>query len=179
MILLREYMVPYNFTDTYKTDLGDYLEPRKMLTVYEQYELPIILYFRYDIGIRIQRTYDFAAVRDATRRKLQYFFDPTLRAFNEKINFRDIEEFILDNSIVSEGTLFSDADQFTDIAGIRNLIFRDIDIQNSVIYEPNQTMFPRYVHTPYVGDNKLRTIELGVDQFSAIDMINTTFSEEV
>ena len=174
-----EYMVPYNFTDTYKADLGEYLEPRKMLTVYEQYEIPIILYFRYDIGIRVQRTYDFAAVRDATRRKLQYFFDPTLRSFNEKINFRDIEEFILDRSIVSEGTLFSDADQFTDVVGIRNLIFRDIDIQNSIIYEPNQTMFPRYIHTPYVGDNKLRTIELGVDQFSAIDIINTTFSEEV
>ena len=174
-----EYIIPYNFTDAYKADLGAYLEPRKMLTVYEQYELPIILYFRYDIGIRVQRTYDFAAVRDATRRKLQYFFDPTLRSFNEQINFRDIEEFILDRSIVSEGTLFSPADQFTNIAGIRNLIFRDIDVQNSPVYELNSTMFPRYVHTPYAGDNKLRTIELGVDQFSSIDIINTTFSQEV
>jgi len=174
-----EYIVPYNFTDAFRTDLTEYLEARKILTVYEQYELPVLIYFRYDIGIRIQRTYSYAAVRDDVRRKLIYYFDPTLRSFNEQVNFRDLENFILDRSIVSEGTLFSEADTFPNVAGVKNLIFRDIDVQNSVVYEPNPSMFPRYIHTPYVGDNKLRTIELGVDQFPAIDIINTRFSQEV
>jgi len=174
-----EYIVPYNFTDVFKADLANYLEARKILTVYEQYELPVLIYFRYDIGIRIQRTYSYASVRDAVRRKLIYYFDPTLRSFNEQVNFRDLENFILDRSIVSEGTLFSDADTFSNVSGVKNLIFRDIDVQNSIVYEPNPSMFPRYVHTPYVGDNKLRTIELGVDQFPALDTVNTRFSQEV
>lgn len=174
-----EYIVPTVISNTWRENLEDYLEPRKMLTVYEQFEIPIILYFRYDIGIRIHRTYDFAAVRDAVANKLTYYFDPTLRFFNEQINFRNLEEFILDRSIVSEGTLFSSADNFENISGVRNLIFRDIDVQNATVYEPNQTMFPRYIHTPYVGDNKLRTIELGFDQFPALDSVNTRFSEEV
>ena len=150
-----------------------------MLTVYEQFEIPQIIYFQYDIGIRIARTYDFAAVRDDTAAKLAFYFDPTLRSFNEKINFRDIENFILDKSKVSEGTLFTTANSFDNIAGIRNLIFRDINVQNATVYEPNQTMFPRYIHTPYAGENKLRTIELGFEQFPGIDNINTRFSEEV
>ena len=173
------YTVPYNFTDEFKTDLSEYLEARKILTVYEQYELPILIYFRYDVGIRVGRTYSYAAVRDDVRSKLIYYFDPTLRNFNEQVNFRDLEEFILDRSIVSEGTLFSAANTFPNIAGVRNLIFRDIDVQNAVIYEPNPSMFPRYIHTPYVGDNKLRTIELGFTQFPAIDSVNTRFSQEV
>ena len=174
-----EYLVPTVISDSWRENLEEYLEPRKMLTVYEQFEIPIILYFRYDIGIRIQRTYDFAAVRDDVANKLAFYFDPTLRSFNEQINFRDLEEFILDRSIVSEGTLFQGANSFENIAGVRNLIFRDIDVQNATVYEPNQTMFPRYIHTPYAGDNKLRTIELGFDQFPALDSVNTRFSEEV
>lgn len=174
-----EYLVPYAMSAFWMNDLKEYLEPRKMLTVYEQYEIPQIIYFRYDIGIRIARTYNFATVRDDVFNKLKYFFDPTLRSFNEEINFRDIEEFIKDKSIISEGTLFSSANTFSNVAGIRNLIFRDIDIQNATIYEPNPTMFPRYQHTSYVGDNKLRTIELGFEQFPALDFINTKFSEEV
>lgn len=173
------YTVPHTMSPIWMEDLADYLEPRKMLTVYEQYEIPQLIYFRYDIGIRVQRTYTFSQVRDATLNKLKYYFDPTLRSFNEQINFRDIEEFIFDTSIASDGTLFSPADTFDDIAGIRNLIFRDIDVQNTTVYEPNPTMFPRYIHTSYVGDNKLRTIELGFEQFPALDYVNTRFTEEV
>ncbi len=174
-----EYVVPHTLSTSWREDLEDYLEPRKMLTVYEQFEIPLLIYFRYDIGIRVARTYNYASVRDAVLNKLKYYFDPTLRNFNEQINFRNIEEFILDRSIVSDGTLFSSADRFEDIAGVRNLIFRDIDIQNATVYEPNPTMFPRYVVTPYVGDNKLRTIELGFEQFPDIDYVNTRFTEEV
>jgi len=173
------YLVPTVMSSVWREDLENYLEPRKMLTVYEQFEIPQILYFQYDIGIRIARTYDFAAVRDDTAAKLAFYFDPTLRSFNEKINFRDIEEFLLDKSEVSEGTLFTTENRFTNIAGIRNLIFRDINVQNATVYEPNQTMFPRYIHTPYAGENKLRTIELGFEQFPALDSINTRFTEEV
>ena len=173
------YLVPTVISGVWREDLENYLEPRKMLTVYEQFEIPQIIYFQYDIGIRIARTYDFAAVRDDTAAKLAFYFDPTLRSFNEKINFRDIENFILDKSKVSEGTLFTTANSFDNIAGIRNLIFRDINVQNATVYEPNQTMFPRYIHTPYAGENKLRTIELGFEQFPGIDNINTRFSEEV
>ena len=173
------YTVPHTIAASWMTDLQEYLEPRKMLTVYEQFEIPQLIYFRYDIGIRVARTYNFSQVRDVTLAKLKYYFDPTLRSFNEQINFRDIEEFILDNSIACDGTLFTEANTFDDISGIRNLIFRDIDVQNATVYEPNPTMFPRYIVTPYVGDNKLRTIELGFEQFPALDYVNTRFTEEV
>jgi len=165
-------IVPTTYSTGWQSTLSEYLEPRKMLTVYEEWELPDLVYFDFDIGLRVNRTYNFATVRADVINKLEWYFDETNRNFNEEIDFRDIVEFILDIDEVSS------TDNFTNVAGIRNLIFRDIDVPNKTVQAYGSTTYPRYTEDTYPGDNTLRTIELGHDQFPALSTAGTTVTEE-
>ena len=88
----------------------------------------------------------------------------------------DVHNFIMDQSITAPD------DEFTNIKGVDNLVLREISTYTDslnddpqTIYEPNTSnLYPMYKKTDYEGyiDNKLRTIQLGYDQYPmlVIDM---------
>lgn len=166
------YNVPTVYSSIYESNLKDYLEPRKMLTTYEKFEIPDLVYFVFDIGIRINRTYSFADIVKDVRNKLEYYFTNGEREFNETLSFLNIEEFLLDSTNVS------DDDNFENIAGIRNLVIRDIDIVTHTIYDYDSSLYPRYIGDVYTGDNNLREIKLGYNQYPVILIDNCTFTQE-
>ena len=155
-------IVPTSYESSYENAIAEYLEPRKMLCAYETYDLPELVYFAFDFGIRINRTYDLDEVIMAIKNKLIYYFDDTQRDFNETINFLDITEYIinLDEPPNSEWSV-------DNIKGIRNLILREIYC-NMTIYETNAIgNYPQYLTSSYNNyvDNKLRPLKLGFNQF--------------
>jgi len=175
--LTQDIEIPTAYNMDFRDDLLVYLEPRKMLNAYEVPVLPKIVYFRFDIGIRVKRTYNYSDVRDDVRNKLIFFFDRTLRNFNEEISFMDLHNFIMDQSIVSED------DNFENIKGVDNLVLRELKTythslgsgNEEIVYEPNNNnLYPMYTYESFDSyiDNKLRTIKLGYDQYPmlAIDM---------
>jgi hypothetical protein len=166
------YNVPTVYSSIYESNLKDYLEPRKMLTTYEKFELPDLVYFVFDIGIRINRNYSFADIVEDVRNKLEYYFTNGEREFNETLSFLNIEEFLLDSTNVS------DDDNFENITGIRNLVIRDIDIVTHTIYDYDSSLYPRYLVDIYTGDNNLREIKLGYNQYPVILIDNCTFTQE-
>jgi len=175
--LSQDIEVPQAYNTDFRDDLLIYLEPRKMLNAYEVPVLPKIVYFRFDIGIRVKRTYNYSDVREDVKNKLIFFFDRTLRNFNEEISFMDIHNFILDQSIVR------DDDIFENIKGVDSLVLRELKTYTNtlgtgneeVVYEPNNNnLFPMYTYESFDSyiDNKLRTIKIGYDQYPmlVIDM---------
>jgi len=170
--IVSDGVVPTAYSSSWASLLGEYLEPRKMLSAYEEWELPTLIYFDFDIGLRVNRTFNFATVMNDVQSKLIWYFDKANRNFNEEIDFRDIYEFIVDPEEVSA------YNNFDNISGIRNLIFRDVDVQNATIQAYGSTTYPRYAEDSYAGDNVLRTIELGHDQFPALSVASTTITQE-
>jgi hypothetical protein len=170
--IVSDGVVPTAYSSSWQSTLSEYLEPRKMLTAYEEWEVPDLVYFDFDIGLRVNRTYNFADVRADVINKLTWYFDVTNREFNEEIDFKDIVEFIIDVDEVSP------SDTFSNVAGIRNLVIRDIDSTNKSIQAYGATTYPRYVEDTYAGDNAVRVIEIGHDQFPALSVANTTVTEE-
>lgn len=169
------YIVPTSWSTDYQNTLSEYLELRKMICTYEYFVLPEIVYFYYDIGLKLKRTYTFANVVSDIQSKLEYYFSNTKRKFNETIYFTDIINFILDTS---EESSTSD---FSQVKGIQNMIFRDIE-SNYLIYEPNYSNnFPQYVEEDdmYEGKNKIRNITIGYNQFPAIAISLCNFTEEL
>ena len=124
-------LTPTLYADEYKTDLAKYLEPRKVICIYEQYEVPDLVYFSFDIGIKPKRTYSFALVEEAVKNKLEYYFNYVNRSFNETIKLTDIIDYLMDTSKVSP------TDNFTYIKGVQYIMFRDVNA--NIIYEPNTT----------------------------------------
>lgn len=188
--LTGEILTPINIADSFKLDLKSYLEPRKILTTYEEFELPELVYFAFVIGIKVKRLYNFADVAETVREKLAYYFEAQNRTFNEKISFNAIHNFILDQSQKATGK------NWELIKGIDNLIFRSIFISvpeitqekidfyalpeadggeyevtipvGTKIYPPNnEGDFPRYTRDEFLDniENKLKVIELGHNQF--------------
>jgi hypothetical protein len=170
--IVSDGIVPTTYSTGWQSILSGYLEPRKMLTVYEEWELPDLVYFDFDIGLRVNRTYNFATVREDVINKLEWYFHKDNRAFNEEIDFRDIAEFILNIDETSS------TDTCANVAGIRNLIIRDMDVPNKTVQAYGSTTYPRYTEDTYPGDNTLRTIELGYDQFPVLSTAGTTVTEE-
>lgn len=165
--------IPISYYNAYKTKLRNHLEPRKMLTTYEQFQVPDIVYFYFDIGIRVRRAYSYNDVYQDVRNKLIYYFRTSNHDFNSTIHWLDIKNYLLDTSYVST------SNSFTNIVGVENLIFRDVDIANKTIYEPNNSgNYPQYTVSQYIGDNKLRPILLGNNQFPYLVIDITTFDEE-
>jgi hypothetical protein len=173
-----DILIPVAFSDTFKELLSTYLEPRKMICTYEEYYVPELVYFCFDIGIQIKRTYSFEEVSVDVRNKLEYFFDNVNRDFNETIGFLEVINFIEDLTITDEES----EDEFENVAGIQNLVIRNIDIIDKTVYEPNETgNYPYYTvdEDTYAGENRLRDIKLGFNQFPAIYIDGCTFTEEI
>jgi len=134
-ILSAPIEISTEYVNDFKNDLLQYLEPRKMLNNYEIPVLPDIVYFRFDIGIRARRTYSFKDVMTDVRDKLIFFFNPYNRLFKDEISFMDIHNFILDLSITSE------TNDFKFIAGVDNLVLRDLGTYTTFNYDCNQHIF--------------------------------------
>jgi len=176
-----------SYVNQFKVDIIKYLEPRKMLNNYEVLVLPNIVYFRFDIGVRVRRIFSYNDVVADVRNKLIYFFDPSNRLFNEEINFMDIHNFILDLSITSE------TDDFKYIAGVDNLVFRDASTfttfnigEEQEIFDPPivyniRGKFPQYKYAPLQDhfDNKLRPILLDYNQFPMLVVDMCRFFREI
>lgn len=168
------FVMPVSYSDSWKSEISEYLEPRKMLCAYEHFEIPQLVYFYYDIGLKVKRTYDFDTIVEDVKDKLEYYFSSTNRSFNETISFIEIINFILDE------TETSSTNDFENVVGIRNMVIRDINT-NRTIYEPNTSNnYPQYTveDDTYLGVNKVRNIEVGYDQFPMIDIDKCNFTTE-
>jgi len=170
--IVSDGVVPIAYSSSWTSLLGEYIEPRKMLSAYESWELPTLIYFDFEIGLRVNRTFNFATVMADVQNKLVWYFNKVNRDFNEEIDFRDIYEFIMDPEEVSAD------DNFDNISGVRNLIFRDIDVLNATVQAYGSATYPRYAEATISGDNVLRTIELGHDQFPALSVVTTRITQE-
>jgi len=166
-------LVPTSYSSTWNTELINYLLPRKMISAYELFSLPELIYFSFDFGVRIKRLYTFSSVQQDITDKLIYYFRAVNQNFNSIINFNDINEYILDTSNVSP------SNNFDNINGIRNLNMRDINISTSV-YELNTIgNYPYWVESSYAGkDNQLRKIQLGHNQFPILSYNTLLIQEE-
>ena len=176
---------PCGYNPAWETELMRYLELRRTLNCYEQFELPHLIYLQLDISIKIKRSYDFNTVKTDVENKLIWYFDKRNRNFGETISFTEIHEYIMDSSNIKPAEGGEDQDEFLNIAGIRNLVIRDIDIVNTniSIYEPNDVNnYPMYekqtsIYTEYY--NKLNNIVLGQDMFPILRSDLCTYTEEV
>ncbi len=113
--------IPTRYTTAFENNLLEYLEPRKMISVYEFPTIPVPIYFRFDIGIRTNRAYNFIDVKNDVQDKVEWYFNPINREFNEEINFMDLHNFVYDYSIVRD-----DDYEFPNIKGLDNFVMREI-----------------------------------------------------
>lgn len=172
--------VPVSYNETFKSNILEYLETRKHLSVWEEFVVPVLVYFGFNIEVKTKRLYNYNNVITTIQNKLEYYFQASNRNFNETIDFREIHNFILD---VTEQ---SDTDSFDLVKGIDNLIIRDI-----VTYTPNLSGGdPSYIfeynsdnnapmfsttalNTDY--ENVLRPITLGLSQFPVLSSDMCTY----
>ena len=167
-------MSPSGYNPTWTTELSLYLEPRKMISAYEVWKLPVLVYFSLDFSVRVKRGYSFSLVQSDIINKVDYWFRDANQNFNSIINFNDILEFVLDTTEVSP------TDEFPYIKGIRNLNLRDMDISHNVYENNDNGLFPYYIEDAetYRGDNKLRRIQLGYDQFPVLSKDTMRVTQE-
>jgi len=173
---------PLEYSQDYINKIKEYLEPKKYLNTFETFVLPELVYFIFDIGIKIKRLYNFTKVKDDVEAKLAHYFETQNRNFHEVIDFKDIHNFILDMAQVS------DSNSFINIKGVDNLIIRDIvtltpsitaDVNH--IYEPNTNLlYPQYTRETFdnFSDNILRPIKLGFNQFPVLVLDGCVFENE-
>jgi hypothetical protein len=149
----------------WRDDLLKYIEPRRHLNTDEIFIVPEIVYFKFDLGVKIKRIYRFENIKNDLLNKLEYYFDITQRSFNEIIDFRDIHNFLLDTEIRTN--------DYRNINGINSLVFRNIVtyVYNNTdpleIYPVSSDDYPRYTKEDYgvTIDNILRPIKIGFNQF--------------
>jgi hypothetical protein len=157
-------LVPLRYSVAWEDELLNYLAPRKMISAYEIFEVPDLVYFTFEIGVRIKRIFNFTEVSQDVLNKLIYYFRPQNQLFNSEMDFKDVVEFLMDTTQVSPD------DEFSNIRGIRNIDIRDIN-SNKIIYSHNSNplLFPRWVTAPWTDrDNMLRPIQIGLNQFPVL-----------
>lgn len=130
-----EIFKPIGYNANYEETLKTYLEPRKMIMTYEVFDLPDLIFFKFNIGLKLYRLYDFTAVKAAVLDKLEYYFSPENQTFNCEIDFKEIHNFILDTSYVVEGK------NWDLIKGVENLVFRKIETHNAPISEEKRAFY--------------------------------------
>lgn len=174
-------LIPTEYSTHWKEELFTYLKPRKMICAYEVFELPELIYFTFEIGIKRKRTFTFTDIANDVLAKLVYYFRAENQQFNSIIDFNSIVEFLLDITEVSNNN------DFENIKGIRNLNIRDINIAygnpvNETIYpySVSSSLYPRYYDLPWSNaDNNLRRIKLGFNQFPFLSNGSIRVVEEV
>jgi len=167
-------MVPSGYNPIFERELKNWIEPRKMISTYEKFKLPALVYFSFEFSVRRKRTFNFNLISRDLKNKLIYYFRSKNQDFGSIINFNDILEYLINTNEISTD------DTFSNIKGIRNLNLRDIDI-NVTIYEYNTAGdYPHYIElsTEYEGENTLRRIQLGPRQFPILQADTITISEE-
>ncbi len=175
--------LPVSYNTNYTNEILQFLEPYKMINVYEIPVLPDLIYFRFNIGVRLKRMYSYLDVITDVRNKLDYFFNVVNRNYHEVISFMDIHNFIMDISITSP------TDKYKNIKGVDNLIIRELKTYTAslsgneeFVYEPNTNFdFPYYTKENYQSytDNMLRPIQLGFNQFPCLSIDSCVFELEV
>jgi hypothetical protein len=163
------------YNGSYEQDLATWIEPRKMVTTYEVFNIPQLIYFSFEFGLRRKRLYNFDTMTTDIKNKLDYYFRAANQDFNSIIDWKDILEYLVDETEVSP------TDNFDSIKGIRNLTIRDMDIQQTV-YEPNNDgNYPQWVSTSasMVGNvNTIRKVQLGLNHFPILHVSTVTINEE-
>lgn len=120
LLFPENYSVDSVYNPTWQSQLLDYLEPRKMLGIWEEFILPELVYFRFDFGLKVKRTYSFTKVKEAIKNKLEYYFQNNNRNFGEIIDFREVYNYVIDTSNISPD------DDFSLVRGIQSLVIRDV-----------------------------------------------------
>lgn len=167
-------LIPTNYANSYIEDINSYLEPYKTINSYLVYRVPQMIYFAFDMGVSIYRSYNYTSVIEDIMSKLQYYFALSNRTFADTIDFREIKEYIKDVSIISEDNNFSN------IKGIKYLTYREVYSSTSV-YEPNDLKnYPQYTLNSFDSyiDNVLRPIKLGYNQFPSLEIDLCKFTLE-
>ena len=164
-------LVPINYSDTWKTTVSTYLEPRKIISTYEEYVLPDLVYFSFIVGLKVRSNYTFAAVEADVIDKLTYYFQSSQRKFYDIISHTDIISYMMDF------TKESPTSTFDNVKGLETFIVRDIICDNNTVKEyaltyNETTDFPHFM-TASAGtyDNQLRRIQLSFDQFPMLNQI--------
>jgi hypothetical protein len=166
---------PLSYSTDWKKEVSTYLEQRKMLSTYEEYIVPALVYFSFDIGLYLKRSYVFDDVADAVLNKLIYYFDPSNRSFNETISFIDIQNFLIDPTQVSP------TDSFSLVKGVQTVIMRDIRVENFVVSAAGTYTYPQYYESTAkysAEDNQLKLVVLGFDQFPMLYPSNCKITQE-
>lgn len=167
--------IPLNYSDVYKDKVKEYLEPRELINNKKEFIVPDLIYFAFNIGVKIYDTYNFINVVNDIRNKIDYFFSISMREFGDTIDFREIAEFLRDTTKVSSTDLFSNT------KGIQYITVREIFTSKGV-FEPNDVKdYPQYKYSDYKNfvDNTLRPIILGNKQFPKVKSNLCTFLQEV
>lgn len=156
---------PLAYNSNWEQELLLYLRPRKMISAYEIFVIPDLVYFTFEIGLRIKRLASFIDVKTDVLNKLIYFFRPQNQEFYSEMDFNDVVEYLLDPTQVSTD------DDFPNVNEIRNLNLRDIN-SNKFIYQPNTSNnYPYWTQpdsTVSTMDNMLRVIQIGLNQFPVL-----------
>lgn len=168
----KDILVPTTVSSLWQQDLRIYLEPRKIMNSYEYFEVPELIYFAFDIGLKIKRSYNFIDVVKDVRDKLTYYFE-NLKEFGATISFMELHNFILDSNNVSTTNLFSN------VKGIDNLVFREIACSET-INTYDSLNYPKYTTSAFDSsvENKMRVIELGFAQYPMFDIDLCNFRQE-
>lgn len=159
-----DIIVPESFNAIYRESISEFMEPRKGFNLFENYVVPELIYFYFDIGMVVKRNYNLTSVVNDVKDKLVYYFSNENRNFNETIDFRDIEDFVKDTGEVSQ------TDNFPQVAGIKYFTFRDIVVSHYV-YDYETSSYPQYYYSEFDSyiDNILRPIKLGQNQFPKVN----------
>lgn len=199
----QDVVVPMSYNSSFTQSIFEHTSSRKMLGIYEILVVPWLVHFAFDIGLTVKRSYNFVNVREEVKRKLDYYFKTMNREFNEIIDFKKLQYFILDESVRDDNN-----DRFQLTKGIESVVFRDIstftpqlsgdtytdpvsadtytpsitgDYDPKVIFEPNDDhKYPQYTEEDFELDyeNTLRPIKLGLNQFPVLALDNCSFVNE-
>ena len=151
--------IPKGINPEYAEDLKLYLEPRKFISTYEEFITPEFIHFAFHISIRIQKHYSFIEVANALMHKLKYYFAAKNRAFNEKISFMDIHNFLLDVNFIALNK------HWTVLSGLENVVFRNIWVDAKYIpdWKIDFYKLPKEGGKYIDGEGKEVTIDYGYD----------------
>ena len=130
--LTTNMIVPSGYDELYRESIINHIEPREIISTEKVFILPRLIYFSFDIGIKVKKPYTILNIIDTFKRKLSFYFNQKRQGFNTIIDFKDIHNFMLDLTIRNA------SDNFLEMRSVDNIIFRDI----MVSYPPGGTYYP-------------------------------------
>lgn len=150
---------PRLVSPSFSYDINSFLEPKKMIGTNEVFLLPELVYFKFDIGVTIKRSYNFSDVQSDILNKLIFFFSSTNRSFGDRIDPREIENYIKDSSIVERDGNGNIVNSFIQTRGIITLTVRDIitctpTLINYIQGQPNNSILSDKVYDQVSTDPK-------------------------